>query len=203
MLLIKFLIMNNYEILAQICGIVAIIVWNISIQNKKLEKILYFQFLANLLYSMEYFLLGAPIAGFMDFSSGCRCFVFYYKNKKKQPISKKWLFLFITLIIGIGILGYTSPLSLIPVFLTFFYTITSYSKTSNFTRIAFIITIFYTISSYLKKAKWIRIVVLIAAFIWIYYNYKVGAYVGIIGNIIEIISGVVSIYRFKKIKTVV
>ena len=173
--------MNNYEILAQICGIAAIIVWNISIQNKKLEKILYFQFLANLLYSMEYFLLGAPIAGFMDFSSGCRCFVFYYKNKKKQPISKKWLFLFITLIIGIGILGYTSPLSLIPVILTFFYTIASYSKTSNFTRIAF----------------------LIAAFIWIYYNYKVGAYVGIIGNIIEIISGIVSIYRFRKTKTVV
>lgn len=173
--------MVNYEVLSQICGISAIFVWNISIQNKKLEKILYFQFLANLLYSMQYFLLGASIAGFMDFSSSCRCFLFYYKNKKNQPISKKWLFFFITLIIGIGIIGYSGPLSLIPVFLTFFYTIASYSKTSNFTRIAF----------------------LVAAFIWIYYNYKVGAYVGIIGNILEIISGIISIYRFGKIKTVV
>lgn len=168
--------MSNVEILAQICCIAAIFVWNISIQNKKLEKILYFQFLANLLYSMEYLLLGAGIAALMDFTSGCRCFVFFYKNKKNQPVSKKWLFFFCFLIIGLGIIGYSGPISLIPVILTLFYTISSYSKTSNWTRIAFVV----------------------AAFIWIYYNLQVKAYVGVIGNLIEIISGFISLFRFRK-----
>lgn len=170
--------MSNIEFMAQLCCVGAIIVWNISIQNKKLEKILYFQFLANLLYSMEYFLLGATTAGLMDLTSSSRCLVFYYKNKTNQTITKRWLILFCGLIILFGILGYSSPLSLIPIFLTLFYTITSYSKTSNWTRISF----------------------LVAAFIWIYYNIKVGAYVGVLGNLLEIVSGVVSIFRFQKNK---
>ncbi len=168
--------MVNYNFLAQICCIGAILIWNISVQNKKLEKILFFQFLANLLYSSEYFLLGATITGFMDLTSGFRCFVFYFYNKIQKPISKKWLLFFIILIILIGTIGYSGPITLIPVFMTLFYTITSYSKTSNWTRIAF----------------------LIAAFIWIYYNLQVGAYVGVAGNILEIISGTISIYRFDK-----
>ena len=169
--------MNNIEILAQFFGIVAIIIWNLSIQNKELKRILFFQFIANLFYSLEYFLLGAGTAGLMDFTSGCRCFVFYYKNKKNKPISKKWLFIFCFLITVLGIIGYNGPISLIPVILTLFYTISSYTKTSNWTRISF----------------------LLAAFIWIYYNIQVKAYVGVIGNSIEIISGIISIFRFRNI----
>ena len=60
------------------------------------------------------------------------------------------------------------------------------------------ITIFYTLSSWMKDTKWCRIVFLVCAFIWIYYNYKVKAYVSIIGNGMEIISGVISLIRFEK-----
>lgn len=167
--------MEITNVLAQIACIGAIVIWNSSIQLKRMQDILYFQFLANLLYCLEYFLLGATVALFMNLVSAFRCFLFYYYNKKDKKISKFWLFVFILLVIVLGILNYTEPVSLIPIFITLLYTISSWQKESNWSRIAF----------------------LIAAFFWIYYNFYVGAFVAIIGNFIEITSGVISILRFK------
>lgn len=166
------------NISAQIVCVAAILVWSLSIQNKKIEKILFFQFLANLLYYLEYFLLGATTAVFMNIISAFRCYVFYYKNKHNQPISKTYLFIFMLLVIIIGYFGYTTPISIIPVLLT----------------------LLYTICSWLKDATWSRIALLLAAFAWIFYNFHVGAFVGIIGNMIEISSGIISLYRFRKNK---
>ncbi len=126
--------------------------------------------------TIEYLVLGVLSAASMNFVSTIRCYLFYRKKKERRKVPEVWLIGFISLLIILGIITYNGYLSLIPI----------------------IITIFYTISSYLKKAKWIRIVVLIAAFIWIYYNYMVGAYVVIIGNILEIISGTISLIRYRK-----
>ena len=168
--------MINYEFLAHLCCFTAILVWNMSIQNKEKEKILYFQFLSNMLYGMSYFILKLPLAAIMDTLGGLRCFVFFYKTKKHQDISKSWLFIFCILIIVLGFINYSGIISLIPI----------------------CIAIFYTVSSWAKDAKWIRIVFLLTAFMWVYYNIVVGAYVAVIGNVFEIISGVVSLYRFNK-----
>ena len=170
--------MINYEFLAHLCCFTAILVWNMSIQNKEKEKILYFQFLSNMLYGMSYFLLKIPIAAIMDTLGGLRCFVFFYKTKKHQDISLSWLFIFCILIIILGIINYNGIISLIPI----------------------LISIFYAISSWSKDATWIRIIFLLAAFLWVYYNIVVGAYVAVLGNILEIISGIVSLYRFNKPK---
>ena len=89
-----------------------------------------------------------------------------------------YIIIFVIIVIVLGILTYDGYLSLIPI----------------------IITLFYTISSWMKDAKWIRIVFLIAAFIWIYYNYVVGAYICIIGNVFEIISGTLALIRFSNVK---
>ena len=50
----------------------------------------------------------------------------------------------------------------------------------------------------MKDAKWLRIVFLLTAFLWLYYNITMGAYVAVGGNILEIISGTISIFRFNK-----
>ena len=168
--------MINYIFLSHLCCVFAIIVWNASIQNKEKEKILYFQFLSNMLYGMSYFILGAPVAGIMDSLGGLRCFVFYYKTKKGKKISIWWLFLFCSLAIILGVLTYNGIISLIPT----------------------IICIFYTVSAWIKDTNCLRIVFILAAFLWIYYNFKVGAFIAIIGNVLEIISGLISIYRFRK-----
>jgi len=157
-------------------GALAILFWIISVQEKKQYKILFLQAIANLIYTIQYFLLGAFTAGIMNFVSFGRCFLFSEKRKKGKDIPKIYLIGFILILIVLGIITYKDYLSLIPI----------------------VITIFYTISSYMKNSKWLRIIFLVAAFIWIYYNYMVGAYICIIGNVIEIISGSISIIRFKK-----
>lgn len=158
--------------LAQIIGGLAVSVWVLSIQNKERKNILIFQSIANLLYTIEYTLLGAYSAASMNLIGTIRCFIF---SKIDEDKSKKLLIPFIILILILGILTYNGIISLIPI----------------------IIYIFYTISSAKTDAKWNRIVILITAFIWIYYNYKVEAYITIVGNIFEIISGLAALIRFK------
>jgi len=157
---------------AQIIGSIAISIWVISIQNKKRSNILKFQAIANLLYTIEYFLFGAYPASSMNLISTIRCLIF---SKIEEEKTKKWNIFFIILILILGILTYKNLLSITPI----------------------IITIFYTISSSKNNTNLNRITVLISAFIWIYYNYKVGAYITILGNILEIISSSFSIIRFK------
>ncbi len=170
--------MYQNNLLAQIIGLIAISLWTLSIQNKRQYKILFLQAVANLMYAIEYFLLGAISAASMNFISCIRCFLFSLKRKNNEDIPQFWLIFFLFSLLLLGILSFKDYLSLIPI----------------------VITIFYTIASYMKNSNWIRIVLLVAAFIWIYYNYVVGAYVGIIGNLLEIISGIVSLIRFRNIK---
>lgn len=164
------------NLLIQIIGVIAILLWIFSVQQKKEHKILFLQTLANLMYTIQYYLLGVFTAATMNLVSCGRCYLFYKKRKAGKNIPKMELFIFLLCLIILGIITYESPLSLIPI----------------------IITIFYTVSAYLKNAIWLRIIFLSAAFVWIFYNYTVGAYVCIIGNVLEIISGSISLVRFHK-----
>ncbi len=157
-------------------SILAIILWVISVQEKKQYKILFLEGLANLAYTISYFLLGAYTPSSMNFVSTIRCFIFSKDRKENKDIPGYYLAFFLILLVVFGFITFRGFLSLIPI----------------------IITAFYTISSYLNDSKYLRIVFLVMAFVWIFYNYMVGAYVCIIGNVLEIISGVISLIRFKK-----
>lgn len=162
-------------ILSQIIGLLAIICWVMSIQQKNKEKILMNQMFANTLYTIQYVLLGAYSASAMNITSAIRSLVFY-NDEKKHKQSKLTGSILIAAIIIIGIITYSSPISIIPI----------------------LITIAYTYSVWQSNLKITRIIFIIAAIIWIYYNLKVGAYISIIGNSLEIISGIISIKRFHK-----
>ncbi len=157
---------------AQIIGGFAIALWVVSIQNEKREKILLFQFWANVLYMFEYGLLGAISASVMNFVSSIRCLTFYKSNKCNSYLS---LIVFSLFVIFFGILTYDGFLSFIPIVITFLY----------------------TVSSWVKNPVWNRVTVLFAAIVWIFYNFTVGAYITMVGNILEIISGVVALVRYK------
>lgn len=162
-------------IFAQILGILAIICWISSIQQKSKEKILIYQMVANALYTFQYFLLGAFAAASMNLTSVVRCLIFY-NNEKKQHHTTHSFYIFIIIILILGILTYSSPISLIPI----------------------VITIAYTYSVWQSNLKRTRIIFIIAAIFWIYYNLKVGAYISVVGNSLEIISGIISMKRFHK-----
>lgn len=163
-------------IIANTIGVLAVITFIISIQYQKKEKILQYQAISNILYAIEYFLLNVRTAAYMNIISASRCFLYQDYNKKKKDIPIIYLYIFIISIIIITIFSYKNYLSLIPPF----------------------ITIIYIISSYLKDTKYLRIGYILCAFIWIYYNISVNAYVSLIGNFAEIISGTISIIRNQK-----
>ena len=92
--------MKNFWI--QMITIVAIFFWVISIQQKKQYKILFCQTISNLVYTIEYFLLGVYTASAMNLISTVRCFLFYKKNKEGKKIKESWLIGFILLLIIFG-----------------------------------------------------------------------------------------------------
>ena len=161
-------------ILANIIGAFAIITWTLSIQNKERKNILIFQIFANVFYSLQYFLLGAKTAGTTNLLSVFRCLIFYFDEKRNGKVTNASFIIFSILMILIGIITYDGIISLIPVIGGLIYMYSLWQNNLNLTRYLFIF----------------------AALILAYYNFKVGAIVLLIGNILDIISGGISIIRF-------
>ena len=162
-------------ILAQVLALFAILFWVISILLKNKKNILLMQVIANGIYGIEYLLLGAFSAASMNFLSFLRLLVYYFYALLNIKMPKWILFVFIALVLLFGIITYDGLISLLPIIITVLYTYVFWQNNLNVARIIYIV----------------------AAIIWIYYNYEVGAYVGIIGNALEIITGLISLIKYR------
>ena len=162
-------------ILAQVLASLAILFWVISILLKNKKNILLMQVIANGIYGIEYLLLGAFSAASMNFLSFLRLLVYYFYALLNIKMPKWILFVFITLVLLFGIITYDGLISLLPI----------------------IITVLYTYAFWQNNLNVARIIYIVAAIIWIYYNYEVGAYVGIIGNALEITTGLISLIKYR------
>ena len=162
-------------VLAQVLASPGILFWVISILLKNKKNILLMQVIANGIYGIEYLLLGAFSAASMNFLSFLRLLVYYFYALLNIKMPKWILFVFITLVLLFGIITYDGLISLLPI----------------------IITVLYTYAFWQNNLNVARIIYIVAAIIWIYYNYEVGAYVGIIGNILEIITGLISLIKYR------
>lgn len=162
-------------VLAQVLALFAILFWVISILLKNKKNILLMQVIANGIYGIEYLLLGAFSAASMNFLSFLRLLVYYFYALLNIKMPKWILFVFIALVLLFGIITYDGLISLLPI----------------------IITVLYTYAFWQNNLNVARIIYIVAAIIWIYYNYEVGAYVGIIGNILEIITGLISLIKYR------
>ena len=162
-------------ILAQVLALFAILFWVISILLKNKKNILLMQVIANGIYGIEYLLLGAFSAASMNFLSFLRLLVYYFYTSLNIKMPKWILFVFIALVLLFGIITYDGLISLLPI----------------------IITVLYTYAFWQNNLNVARIIYIVAAIIWIYYNYEVGAYVGIIGNILEITTGLISLIKYR------
>ena len=162
------------NIVAQCIGLFGFLVFVSSVQVKEKKRLILFQLVANFLYGVSYFLLNVKTAFFMNMVSVIRCAILYFAKKEKP--SKLFLFLLLAMIVIITIFTYDGPLSLLPAIITAMYTISTWQNNMTVIRYAFIA----------------------AGLLWIFYNFNVGAYVIIIGNIFEVISGIISLKRFQK-----
>ena len=166
------------NILPHIFGALALGTWVSSVQVKKKSNILILQFWANVFYALQYFLLGFFSTGLMNLVSVFRCFTFSL-NARKNKENPLWLLILLLSIIIIFALIYCKTLlSLIPILATFLY----------------------TISTWQNDTKYLVYIFILCAILFLIYNYLIGAYISLIGNLFEIISGIVSIIRMEKQK---
>lgn len=165
-------------IVAQIIGFIGLICTITSIQQNKKNKVLIFQILANLLYFLQYFLLGALAGASISFLAIFRCYMFYQYDKNKKNKSLLILIIFVLLIILFGICSYDDIFSLIPI----------------------ITAIMYSYGVWQNNLKRFRIIALIVPMCWFIYNIYVSAYIGMIATILEFISALVAIIRLDILK---
>lgn len=161
---------------AQFIGAAALLTIILSVQCRKKKNVMFIQMIANVLYSFQYILLGAYSAAYLNIVTIVRslsCYE-YDKRKKKYPIILTVIFSLSCIVLGY--IFYDGALVIIPV----------------------TITIAYTVGASFKDPNVFRKVFLMCSFIWMYYNFKVGAYVSVFGNVCEVISTSIALKRYSK-----
>ncbi len=166
--------MSSTIIVAQIFAFIAFVAYTISLQFRKRSKVLKTQIFANAFYALEYLMLDA-YAGVNNSLFGItRSLIFYVCNKKKRKCPPYVAAIFLTLVVIFGFVTYNGLVSTLPV----------------------IISIIFFLALYTEDMRLYRIVAAIASILWIIYNIVVKAYVGVLDSTIELISALISIYRF-------
>lgn len=166
----------SINIAAQIVGAMGIIVWVLGIRQTKMKKIALFQMIANGLYGIEYLILTAFSAAGMNGLSFIRCFITYEYVKRKKNPPKYILIIFSFLVLLVGVVAYNGIVTIIPI----------------------VITLTYVYSIWQQNVKVTYILILATACLWIVYNIYVGSYVGVIGNIFEIVFSAKSIKNYNE-----
>lgn len=162
-------------VLAQIIGGIVLILTVISVQFKTKEKILMCQIIANLLISIQYFLLGALTGGVVSIINVIRCIIFYFYKKKNMKPSIVFLGVFVMVAVVSGILTWQSVFSIIPI----------------------IAAIVFTYGLWQDNIKITRICTAITAGNWSIYNIIVKAYAGAIQSVAECISAIIAMIRHR------
>ena len=163
-------------IIYYIVSVLAVFLYVISVQFKKKKDILILQLLSSIAYFFVYLFKGALLGSATKIVEQLKDLVFikYEKENKKIPIII--LVIFLSLLTSISIFFYDGVLSLLPLF----------------------INILMFISTYFKNPKYMRYIMIVCGFLWGIYNIYAGAYIILIGNFIEIISGTISIIKYKE-----
>ena len=153
----------------QLIGLLAFCILVLSFYKKNTVTILTYQTVANLTYSLHYFLLGGLTGAFISAISAIRNIVFIkYKNMIIIPI-------FILLYLIIIIIFYENIYSMLPMIANSCY------------------MIFMTFNA----KKHLLIGEIISASLWLFYSIFVLSYSGIITESILIISNTVQLLRLK------
>lgn len=161
------------NIAVQIIGFFAILSFAIAPQQKKKSKVLFFQLIASVLYSIQYFILGAYTAVATNITDMIKTIVFlnYSKNEKKIPIY--YFIIYAIVIIILGVFTINSIISSIPV----------------------IAALLFAYATWQNNMKLYRVLNLLVILMYAIYNLYFGAYVSFIGSVIQFVSSIIAIIR--------
>ena len=157
--------------IAQIFGIIALIVLVLSFQKNDKDTLLKYQILSSLFFAIQYLFLNAISGCLMNTMTLIRNLIF---RKFKNKIPLIYLIIVIFLMIILSIFSYNGPISLLPATACIIYSIAIWQSNMTIARVAEVI----------------------ACVLSAIYNVKVLAISGLISIIIEIISVLIAIYRY-------
>ena len=163
-------------IIAQICGIITLLITVISVHFKTKKKILLSQIIANTIVAIQYFLLNAITGGVVALINAIRCVVFFLYEKKNRKPSLLFLIVFILVAIVFGIMTWQNIYSIIPI----------------------LAAITFTYGLWQNNLKVTKFCVAVALAGWVIYNIPVKAYVGAIQSAIECASAAIATIRYRK-----
>ncbi len=161
--------------IANVVGILAVIMFVLSYQFKTRRKIIFFNGGSRVLYVLQYILLFAFEGAVMDIVALIVTVLAERKDTKLLSKHPKVLIIVCNLfVVGIGLLFYKNVFSLLPI----------------------LGVLFETGALWLKNEKHIRIVSFFGAPFWLAYNLVFGAYGSLIGNIMTMVSIGLAIFRY-------
>lgn len=163
-----------YFFIAQGVGVIALIIGIIMFQLNKRRDILWLQTIYNLLYGVQYLLLGSLNSFFMCIIGAARGIVFSFDSKFSKKVNVYILISFIILATVVSLFNWNGILSLL----------------------GCIGTIVSTVAIWQKNEKRIRILYLISAIVWLLHDVIIGSYAATLDTFILTCSIIIGIYRF-------
>ena len=158
---------------AQIIGFLGLFLSIVAFQFKKHQNIVLLKLSSELVFSIQYILLGAWTGAVLDFISVIRNFLFY-KFVKKDISTTPVIIIFGLFVVITGIVTFDGFISLLPIG----------SK------------LLTTVSYGMKKEKWLRLITLPSCILWIIYNLFVGSWAAALTDAITLISILIAIFKF-------
>ena len=157
----------------QLIGFIGLALGVLAFQFKEHKHIVTCKMASEIVFSLQYLLLGAWTAALLDFASATRNLLFCVLAKKGHSTTPL-IYIFGAFVVVVGILTFDSPISLMLI-------------------AAKLLT---TISYGMKNKRLLRYIALPSCIFWCIYNLYIGSLGGAIGDCLTLISLVTAICKF-------
>lgn len=158
---------------AQIFAVLICVVSSISYLSKRKDIYLAEQLLVNILYCLQYVILGAFSGAISNVISLAK-YVVFYGNAKKNKKNPKWQVIFFCLIsVALGCFALNKWYTIIPI----------------------ITSVIFTFAIWQDNPIVLRAVVIVCNILWIIFNIAVGAYVSAVYSGVELIFALATLIK--------
>ncbi len=163
--------------IAQLLGILGFLLSIISFQQNTQKRIVFVQFLANISFTIHFYLIGAYTGSILNGIAIIRSFVYCFKDKKWAS-SNIWIVIFSMAFVVAGIYTWEGPLSILPT-------------------TAMVLS---SVSFGIKNPKLVRRIYFPCSPMWLIYNIVGGSIGGVLTECFAMISIIIGMLRFDRKK---
>lgn len=164
--------------IAQILGMIGTIINICAIQINKKKSILVLFMSANIVFGINFILLGSYSGGIICFIAAIQTVITYLFEKREKVFPKVLIPIYIIVAIICGLVSYQKWIDILPL----------------------LCSILYTMTIIQKKEEKVRKITFINVAFWVIYDLIIGAYTAAISDVFFTISSVIAIIRYDRKK---